>query len=197
MHLRLSEYASKELRFQLKELRLDLVASVKECESLLNISFKSISLLEITQFLLKIRYSFESLMTRLEHVITSHLSQCLKIVGQVVNNSLLLELSESLASFENEWSHDLSENLDDISIKIFAKIYINIQHLHLNLISVNEKVNQLLSDLVKSFQLRDSLGENLVKITEEIVSQIQPKVTETYLQSVRLYYALEPPISLI
>jgi hypothetical protein len=86
MQLEFPERQFQELRFHLRELRLDLGASIKECKSLMSVSPELINASETTQLIMRVRYDFENLIVRIEHIITSHLSQSLRIVGKVLSN---------------------------------------------------------------------------------------------------------------
>lgn len=195
MQLEFPERQFKELCFHLRELRLDLGASIKECKSLLSISPEHINASETTQLILRVRYDFENLIVRIEHIITSHLSQSLRIVGKVLSNSSLIEIGENLASFETDWNEDINNKSDNVQIKTLAEIYVNLHITFLKFDSVLNQVNHLVLRQIDKGQSYYKLGEALRKIADVVFSQIHPQIVEIYFQSFQLHYTLDPEIA--
>jgi hypothetical protein len=140
----------------------------------------------------------------LEHILTYHISESLRIIGEVSSNSLILEESNLFASYEVEIEPDkiFGKNLDDSQIKTPDEIEINLKLIYPYINSIFEQFSLLFEQKITKLQVTTKLeedlskiSEKLVEIAEEIVNEIHPKILEVYIQLNQLYYKLNPQIA--
>jgi hypothetical protein len=126
----------KELRFHLKELHWDLTSLVKKVEAL------SANVPDTPQALLSIRYGLVDVTSGIEHDVSHHLAEALKLVGQVLENSSLAEVGERLASLETNWDGEGLPQPEDVQSDESTMLHMGLQALNSALSLALEGVDQ-------------------------------------------------------
>lgn len=176
----------KELRFHLKELHWDLTSLVKKVEAL------SANVPDTPQALLSIRYGLVDVTSGIEHDVSHHLAEALKLVGQVLENSSLAEVGERLASLETNWDGEGLPQPEDVQSDESTMLHMGLQALNSALSLALEGVDQAVGMQGGEPRGFEQLEDELEQLAEVLGSRVWLQSQQLYQQALRLHRTADP-----
>ncbi|WNZ26894.1 hypothetical protein HJG54_34270 [Leptolyngbya sp. NK1-12] len=150
--------AFNDLRFQIKALRSELMNLGQEVEELARRRFCT------PEDFLSLRYQLSSISAGLEHVVSFHYAELLRLIAQLFNEQALLAESERLSQVEIDWDvRDASACLD--------RLHKNLQQLATTLQVARNELQQLAQHPDPESQGVKPLAPRLARLTEMLVNQ--------------------------
>lgn len=179
-----------ELRFHLKELHWDLTSLVKKVKVL------SAVIPDTPQSLLSIRNGLVDVVCGIEHGVSHHLAEALKLVGQVLTNSSVVEVGERLASLEVDWDgEELPQSEDateDVNSDDSIRLHLGLEALTSALSVALEGVDQAIAIQGGEPRRAEQLQYELEQLVEVLGRRAWLQSQQLYKQALRLYQTADP-----
>ncbi|MEA5514775.1 hypothetical protein [Nodularia sp. UHCC 0506] len=164
----------EELRFHQRELYWDMTSLVKKMSALLG------TFPQTSQTFQEVLSGMIDVTSDIEHDVTHHLAEALKLAGQILGKPSLLELGEQLGCQEINWETLATQLPNDGQIDDSARLHLELQELASNLRFSLDTVAQ-----VANYQGEEATGweqlEDKLKCLAEVLG------TRSWLDAQKLY----------
>lgn len=176
----------QELRFHLKELYWDMTSLVKKMSALLD-TFPHTS-----QTFQEVLSGMIDVTSDIEHDVTHHLAEALKLAGQMLGKPSLLEVGEQLGSQEINWETLATQLPNDGQIDDPASLHTELQELASNLRCSLDTVDQVSNYQGEEATRWKQLEDKLKYLAEVLGTRSWLDAQKLYGQALRLDQAADP-----
>lgn len=176
----------QELRFHLKEIYWDITSLVKKMSAILD------TFTQTSQTFQEVRLGMIDVTSDMEHDVTHHLAEALKLAGKLLGKPSLLEVGEQLGSQEINWENLATQLPNDGQIDDPARLHLELQELASNLRFSLDTVAQVANYQGEEATGWEQLEDKLKYLAEVLGTRSWLDAQKLYGQALRLDLAADP-----